>query len=99
MRVTINTPSIPILLYKRRVRIKRIATLGTEKVTGMPLRATGNNNLAFNRRLAALAAGREELVEIEVAVEAGSFVCAVVVLETRHGVCGGVRGEVRDVGA
>lgn len=99
MRMTINTPSIPILLYKRRVAIKRIATLGTEKVTSMPLGTTSNNDLAFNRRLAALAAGRKQLVEIEVAVEAGRFVCAVVVLEARHGVCGGVRGQVRDVGA
>lgn len=90
--MTIHTPRIPFLLHKRRARIKRIAALGAEKVASVPLGATRNNHLALNRRLTALAAGRKELVEVEVAVEAEGFVGAVLVFEARHVVGRGVRG-------
>jgi hypothetical protein len=65
----------------------------------MPLRTARNNDLAFDRRLAALASRREEFVEIKMAEEAWGFVRAVVVLEARHVVDGGVRREEGDVGA
>lgn len=55
--MTIDTPSIPILLHKRRSRVERITALGAEEVTRMPLRATRDNDLALDRRLAALASG------------------------------------------
>lgn len=70
MCMAIHTPRIPILLYKRRGRIERVTALGTEEVPGVPFCTTRNNDLALNGRLAALAARREELVEVEVAVEA-----------------------------
>jgi hypothetical protein len=70
MRMAIHTPRIPILLHKRRTTIKRIATLRTKEVSSMPLRSTRDDNLTFDRCLAALAPRTEELVEIEVAVEA-----------------------------
>ena len=38
-------------------------------------------------------------MEVEVAVEAWRFISAIIILETRHVVCGGVGGEIRDVGA
>lgn len=97
MRMTVNTPSIPIFLHKRCSAIKRVATLCTEKVTGVPFGAASDNDLAFNGRLAALAARGEELVEIKVAVETCGFVGAVVILEARHVVGCGVSGEVGDV--
>lgn len=70
MGMAVDAPCVPILLYKRRARIKRIAALGAEKVACVPFSATGDDDFAFNRRLAALAARGEEFVEIKVAVEA-----------------------------
>jgi len=64
-----NAPGIPILFNERRGAIERIATLSAEEVANMPLRATRHHDLAFDGRLAALAAGREELVKVEMAVE------------------------------
>jgi hypothetical protein len=46
-----------------------IAALGAEEVANMPFSAACHNNFSFNGCLAALAAGAEQLVEIEVAVE------------------------------
>jgi len=97
MRMTVNTPSIPILLHKRCGAIKRIAALRAEKVTGVPFGTASDNDFAFNGRLAALASGREELVEIKVTVETCGFVGAVVVFKTRHVFGCGVSGEVGDV--
>jgi hypothetical protein len=99
MRMAVDTPSIPILFHKRSRGIKWISALGAEEVTSMPFRTASNDNLALNGRLAALAARGEELVEVEMAVEAWRFVCAVVMLETRHVVGGGVGGKEGDIGA
>lgn len=65
----------------------------------MPLRTTRNNNFPLDRRLAALAARREQLVEVEVAEEALGLVEAVRSFEALQ-VVGReiVRGE-GDVGA
>jgi len=70
VRVAIHTPRVAFLLHKRRARIKRVAALRAEKVAGVPLGAARDNDFALNRCLAALAARRKELVEVEVAVEA-----------------------------
>jgi hypothetical protein len=93
MRMTIHTPRIPILLHKRRARIKRVATLRAKKVSCMPLGATRDNHLAFNGGLARFASRGEHFVEVEVAEEALGFVCAVFVFEAGHVVRGRVRGE------
>ena len=69
-----HTPRIPILLDKRRVSLKRIATLGAEEVADVPLGPTRHHDLALDGRVAALAARAEELVEVEVAVEARALV-------------------------
>jgi hypothetical protein len=95
--MAIHTPRIPILFHKRCARIERIATLRAEKVAGVPLRTTGDDDLAFDGRFAALAARREHLMEVEMAEEALGFVGAVLVLETRHVVGRGVCGEVGNV--
>lgn len=92
--MAIHTPGIPVLLHKGRRAVKRITALGAEKVPGMPFRTTRYNDFAFDGRLAALASRREELVEVEMAVEAWRFVCAVIVLEARHVVSGSMRGEI-----
>jgi hypothetical protein len=97
IRMTPDTPSIPLLLHKRRGRIKGITTLRAEEVTHMPLSATCHDDLALDGRLAALAAGREELVEVEVAVEAQAFVDAVLGFETLHVFVGRVGWEELDV--
>lgn len=68
--VAIATPRIPILLDERCAGIKRITTLRTEEMAGVPLSATSNNDFAFDRRLARLAARAEHFVEVECAVEA-----------------------------
>lgn len=97
IRMAPNAPRIPIFLNKRRRRIKRVAALRAEKVSDVPLRAACDNNLALDGRLAALAARREQLVEVKVAEEALGFVEAVVGFQAQHVVGRGVRGEELDV--
>lgn len=69
MGMTPHTPRIPLLLHKRRLRIKRIAALRAEEMPRVPLRPASDDDLALDRRLAALAPRAEQLVEIQVAVE------------------------------
>jgi hypothetical protein len=82
--MTVHTPRIPIFFHKRRAAIEWIATLRAEKVTSMPLRSTRNDNLAFDRCFARLAARGEELMEIEMAVKPPRFIGAVIMFQTRH---------------
>jgi hypothetical protein len=92
-----NTPRIPIFLDKRRRTIKRIATLGAEKVSSMPLGTTRDDDFAFDGRLARFTAGREEFVKVEVAVEARRLVHAIFLFEAEHVFVrrgGGKEGEV-----
>jgi hypothetical protein len=84
--MTTHTPSITILLHKRRRTIERISALRAEEVSHVPLRATRDNHLAFNRCFATLAARAEELVEVEVAVKSQRFV-AVCHLELEGLIC------------
>lgn len=97
MRVAIDTPGVAVFFYKRRGAVEWIAALGTEKVAGVPFCAAGDNHLAFNGRLAALAAWRKEFVEIQVAVEARGLVGPVFMLKTSHVLGRGMRGEEWDV--
>ena len=85
--VAIATPRITILLNERRARIEWIAALRTEEVPGVPLGATSNNDFAFDRRLARLAARAEHLVEVQRAVEAqgGLAVCFLRLVELVDG--------------
>lgn len=97
MRMTIDTPCVPVFLDKRRRAVKRITALSAEKVAGVPLCTTCYNDLAFNGRFAALASWREELVEVEVAVEPRRFISAIIVLQTSHVFGCRVRGQERNV--
>lgn len=97
MRMAVYTPRIPLLLHKGRRRVKRVAALRAEKVTGMPFCAARDDDFALDGRLARLAAWREELVEVEVAEESLAFICAVLGFEARHVVGGGVGGQHGDV--
>ena len=99
MRMAIHAPSVSIFLHKRGCGIKRITALSAEEMTSMPFRAASDDDLAFDWRFATFATRGEELMEVEVAVEAWRFINAIIILETRHVVCGGVGGEIRDVGA
>jgi hypothetical protein len=74
VRVAIDTPRVPVLLHKRRLRIERVAALRAEEVADVPLGAARDNDLALDGRLARLAARREELVVVQVAVEAHALV-------------------------
>lgn len=56
---------------KKIVEDTYITAFRTEEVTDVPFRATGNYHFALDRGLAALAAGTEELVEVQVTVETG----------------------------
>lgn len=71
IRMTPHTPRIAIFLDKRRTTIERIAALGAEEVARVPFRAACDDDFALDGSFAALAAGAEVFVEIEVAVEAG----------------------------
>jgi hypothetical protein len=97
MRMTIHTPCIPFLFYKRRARVERITTLRTEKVAGVPLCSTRYNDFALDRRLARFTPGAEHLVEIQVAEEALGFVGAVLLFEGCHVGGSGVGGGEREV--
>lgn len=57
--------------------ITHIAALRAEKVADMPLSTTSDNNLSLDGRLAALAPGTEEFMEIQVAVEPQRVVAVV----------------------
>lgn len=54
-----------------------IAALRAEEMAHMPLRAARYNDLSLDWRLAALAAGAEELVVVQVAVEPHSFIAVI----------------------
>ena len=97
MSMTVYTPSIPILLHKRRCGIEWVTALRAEKVSGVPFSATGHNDLTFNWRFAGLATWREHLVKVEMAEEALGLIGAVLMLKACHVVRSGVRGEERDV--
>ena len=67
--MAVATPRIAILFNERRACIERIAALRAEEVAGVPFSATGNDDFAFDRRLARFAARAEHFVEVERAVE------------------------------
>lgn len=71
MGMTAHTPSIIILLDKRRRRIKGIAAGSAEEMTLVVGGAAGDDDVAFDGRATGFAARGEELVVVEVAVEAG----------------------------
>jgi hypothetical protein len=54
-----------------------IATLCAEEMPRMPLSPASHNHLALNRRLAAFASRAEELVVVEMAIEAHSLVAVI----------------------
>jgi hypothetical protein len=85
------TPRIPLLLDKRRAAVKRVAALRAEEVTNVPLRTARDDDLSLDGCLAALAARREQLVEVEVAVEAQGLVMPVFSLELLHRFVGRMR--------
>ena len=72
--MTADAPRIAILLHERRSRIERIAALGAEEMALVPFCAARHDDLALDRRLTRFAARGEELVVVEVAVEAEGLV-------------------------
>lgn len=54
--MTSDTPRVPVLLDKRRVRVEGIAALRAEEMAGVPVRAARNDDLAFDWGLAGFAA-------------------------------------------
>ena len=67
--VTGYTPSIAVFLDKRCFTVEWIATLCAEEMSRVPFCTASDNDLAFNRGLAALAPRREQLMEIKMAKE------------------------------
>jgi len=55
-----------------------IATLRAEKVPNMPLGSASHNDLALNRRLAALTSRTEGFVKVEMAVESQTLVAVLI---------------------
>lgn len=70
LRVAPHTPRVPVFFDKRGCLGERVAAFGAEEVAGVPVGAAGDDDFAFDRRLAVFAAGAEELVVVDVAVEA-----------------------------
>ena len=97
MSVTVHTPSIPILLHKRRCGIEWVTALRAEEVSGVPFSATGHNDLTFNWRFAGLATWREHLVKVEMAEEALGLIGTIFMLKACHVVWRGVRREEGNV--
>lgn len=77
VRVAAHTPSIAVFFHKRSGRVERIAALCAEEMPRMPLSPACHNHLALNRRLAAFASWAEELVVVEMAIEAHSLVTVI----------------------
>jgi hypothetical protein len=92
-----HTPSVPLLLDKRRRRVKRITALSAKEVSNVPLGATSYHDLTLDRRLTAFASGREELVEVEMAIETHALVKTVLTFQTLHVLICGVGGQEFDV--
>ncbi len=67
--MTFYTPSITFSFDKRCLSIEWVSTFGAKKVPNMPLPATCDDYLAFNRGLAVPAAGTELFVKIEMTIE------------------------------
>jgi hypothetical protein len=99
VRVAADAPRVAVLFDKGGRRVERVAALSAEKVAGVPLGAARDDDFALDGCLARLAAGREELVEVERAEEALRWVRAVFGFEARHVVGRRVRGEEREVDA
>jgi hypothetical protein len=55
MCVTVDTPSISILLYKRSARVEWITTLRAEEVPSVPLSTARHNDFTFDWCFARLA--------------------------------------------
>ena len=70
IRMAAHAPRVAILFHERRLRIEGITALCAEEVPSMPLRTASDDDLAFDWGLAALAARREQLMEVQMAVEA-----------------------------
>lgn len=81
--VAINTPSVPVLFYKRGGAIKWVTALRAEEMANVPLSTASHYNLTLYRCFARFTARREELMEVQVAIEPHGFV-AVFFLQTLH---------------
>lgn len=77
MGMTPDTPGIIVLLDKGRGSIEGVAAGGAEEVALVVRVAAGDDDAGFDGRLAGFAAGGEELVVVEVAVESRGIVDAV----------------------
>jgi len=97
IRMTIDTPRMPILLHKRRVRIERITTLRTEEMPRVPFSATSHHNLPLNRGLTTLTPRAEALMEIQMAIESRTLIRAILLLELLHSLWGVPAGQTRDI--
>ena len=75
--MTRHTISIPALLDKGSMAFERVAAFRAEEVAHVVFAARGEDDFAFDGGLAGAAAGGEEFVEVEVAVEAEGVVGAV----------------------
>lgn len=68
-RLAGHAPRIPVLLNVRHPPLKRIAALGTEEMSVMPVFAERYDVFAQDGRLAVFAMRREQLVPVQMAVE------------------------------
>ena len=74
MGMTPDTPSIIVLFDKRGGSVKGVAASGAEEMPFVVGVAAGDDDLVLDGGLTGFAAGGEELVVVEVAVEAGGEV-------------------------
>jgi hypothetical protein len=97
VRMTVDTPRIPIFFDKRRAGVKWITTLRTEEVPGMPFCTARYDDFTLDGRLARLATWREHLMKVEMAEETLGFIRAIFAFETGHVVRSGVTRKELDV--
>ena len=74
VRMAAHAPRIPILLHEGRRPVERITTLSAKEVPGVPFRAARHDDFSFDGCLAALTPGREELMEIQMAVKTRTWI-------------------------
>lgn len=74
LRLTIQTPSITILLDVGHALLERIATLSTEEMSIMPIFTQGNHMLPNYRRLAMFASRCKVFMPVKVTVKPQSLV-------------------------
>jgi hypothetical protein len=95
--MTVYAPSIPILLYKRRRRIKRVTALRAEEMAHVPLGAACHDDFPLYGRLAALASRAKQLMEVQMTKEPWALIMAIFRFQAQHILISRMRWNTRNI--